>query len=136
MVFFLMMLCRLIILITFVITLYTSNNVMMKVSVWSMFLSAQYLLRISIHDFLMLREIKKTHVLFWWKQPDLIVRIVISLLAFYYALYINLRFDIALSLTCLMFFNIIFYKIYKAGPTLSDLDDARRLVSYKRFKEL
>lgn len=131
MTFLLMILCRLIILVTFVITLQTSNNVIMKVSLWGMFICSQYLLRISIHDFFMLKEIRKTYILSYWKQPDLIVRVVISLMAFYYDILMYLRFDIALSVTCFVFFNFLFYKIFKAGPTQADLRDAHRVVAYK-----
>lgn len=134
MVFCLMMFCRMIILVAFIITLRTSNDTIMKVSLWSMFLCAQYLLRVSIHDFLMLLEIRKEHTFSYWKQPDLIVRVIVSLMAFYYALYMYLRFDIALSLTCFVFFNLMFYRIYKAGPSQSDLRDAQRIIEYRRCK--
>jgi len=136
MTFFLMILCRLIILVTFVVTLQTSSNVIMKVSLWCMFLCSQYLLRISIHDFLMLKEIKKTCVLSYWRQPDLIVRVVISLMAFYYAIFMYFRFDIALSVTCLVFFNFLFFKIFKSGPTQADLHDAHRVVTYKKLRNI
>lgn len=136
MVFCLMILCRIIILVAFVLTLSTANDVIVKVSLWCMFLCAQYLLRISIHDFLMLREIRKTHILSYWHQPDLIVRGVMSMCAFYYSLYMYLSFDIALSITSLIFFNFIFYRIFKAGPSHTDLLDARRMIEHKQLREV
>lgn len=106
----------------------------MKVALWSMFICAQYLLRISIHDFLMLKETKRFCTLSYWKQPDLIIRFIFAFLAFYYALFMYLKFDIALSVTCTIFFNLLFYKIYKSGPTQKDLLDAQRIIKYKEYK--
>ncbi len=136
MVFILMLFCRLIILVAFLVTLFAPNVFTMKVALWSMFICAQYLLRISIHDLLMLKEIRKSYVLLYWKQPDLLFRFTLAFLAFYYALLMYLRFDIALSVTCVLFFNFLFYKIYKAGPTQADLMDAQKIVKYKKLERL
>lgn len=134
MVFILMLFCRLIILVAFLVTLFVSNDLTMKVALWSMLICTQYLLRVSIHDFLMLKEIRKSYVLSYWKQPDLIFRFALSFLAFYYALFMYLKFDIALSVTCVLFFNFLFYKIYKAGPTQADRMDAQKIVKYKKLE--
>ncbi len=136
MVFILLLFCRLIILVSFLVTLFASNDLTMKVALWSMFICTQYILRVSIHDFLMLKEIRKSYVLSYWKQPDLIFRFTLAFLTFYYALFKYLKFDIALSVTCVLFFNFLFYKIYKAGPTQADLMAAQKIVKYKKLERL
>ena len=91
MVFILLLFCRLIILVSFLVTLFASNDLTMKVALWSMFICTQYILRVSIHDFLMLKEIRKSYVLSYWKQPDLIFRFTLAFLTFYYALFKYLK---------------------------------------------
>lgn len=97
----------------FLVTLFASNDLTMKVALWSMFICTQYVLRVSIHDFLMLKEIRKSYVLSYWKQPDLIFRFTLAFLTFYYALFKYLKFDIALSVTCVLFLISCFIKYIK-----------------------
>lgn len=131
--YLLLILCRLLILGCFLITILVDNEILIRVALITMFLCAQLLIKASIHDFLMLKVIKKRYGLSYWKQPDLIVRSCLSILAFYYSLYVNLRFDIALSLTCFFFFNIWFYRIFKKGASAEDIRAAEMVEKFKKL---
>lgn len=125
---------RLVILVSVIITLCTDNKIVNRIFIATLFLSAQCLIRYCIHDYLMIKDMRKKYIASWFKQLDLHIRMVLSLLAFYYALYLNLKYDIALSITCFFVFNIWFYRIVKNGATIRDKQAGQMIALVRKLQ--
>lgn len=124
---------KIIYVISFIIAVFTEVGIINRIAIVALFLSSQFIIKISIHDYLMIKEMKKYRPISWLHQPDLCFRFIVAFTAFYYSLYLNIRYDIALTILCFILYNFWFYKIIKRGPTEEDKASAMFLTHINDF---